>query len=226
MAAPDPYARRIYNGELMDNATIVGVQLAEIALGYKLTIHQGVGEASASGGSHRGLNGEGGRAIDIDDWDGDRKDRVLKDIGFIGFQREDLPGVWSAHGHYVLVLEDYDNRRGIDPVAFNQIAEFYAGGDGLVGTARDNSYRAKGRPLLTLEEYRRFHAGEGWNAIMPETNVTRARDEIVKARHNLREAIVELEKVPEDRTAARDNIPEIRELVRACTTQLETLPQR
>lgn len=230
MTIPDPYSRRLHRGVLMDEATIALVTIAEIKLGYELTIVQGVGTATASGGSHRGKIGadgkwEGGRAIDITAWDGARKDKVLKDLGFIGWQRDELPGVWGPHGHYVNVLESDGNARGIDPVALRQIPSYRARRNGLVSNLPDNSYRAPGNPVFTLEEYRRFHEGEGAMALLPPTNVSRARNRIGEALHSTRQAIALL-KDTEGRPVAEGQIDELQEVVANLKTRLEKLPAR
>jgi hypothetical protein len=221
MAIPSPYDRRYFNDVVLDEATIAAVRIAEMELGYKLSIFQGIGDASASGDTHTK-----GRAIDIDDWDGDRKDRVLKDLGFIGWQRPYNPGVWGAHGHYVLVFESRANQRGIALPAWYQIGAYDRQEDGLVGDGRDYSYRSAKLQEFTRDEYRRFHQGEGAASVMPETNVTQARDELVKARHNLSQAAALIDNIDPDRVVARNQLDEIKQARRDVTAILEALPQR
>ena len=68
MKIPDPYARTEFRGRPLDYATAAACVLIERELGYQLTILQGIGGAPASAGTHLGLNGEGGRAVDLAPW--------------------------------------------------------------------------------------------------------------------------------------------------------------
>lgn len=219
MTAPDPYAHSFFHGKLLDNATIAALKIAEHKLGYELTILQGIGGATASAGTHTE-----GRAVDLAPWDWDRKDRVLKDIGFAGFKREALPGVWSEHWHGILIFENRSNSKGLNDVGFRQIAAFDARRDGLKSNLPDLSYRSDPKAVFTRAEY------EGTFVvpvprILP-THVTKARDRLVEAIHAAGQAIVELEAAGEHRAKAKAQIIPVREHRRGLKADLAALPER
>lgn len=219
MTAPDPYAHSVFHGKLLDNATIAALKIAEQKLGYELTILQGIGGATASAGTHTE-----GRAVDLSTYDAARKLRVLKDIGFAVWEREDLPGVWSEHLHGILIFENRQNSRGLNDVGFRQIAAFDAKRDGLKSNLPDNSYRPDPKAVFTRAEY------EGTFVVpvprIQPTHVTKARDRLVEAIHAAGQAAVELEAAGEHRAKAKAQILPVREHRRGLKAALEALPER
>lgn len=147
---PDPYARSIFHGKPLDNATIARLKQAEKRLGYELTILQGIGGAAASAGTHTE-----GRAVDLAPWDHQNKVRVLRDLGFAVWFRPTLPGVWNEHIHGVLIFDGRDNQRGIAGSAWRQIQSYDRGRNGLANDAADpNPYRPSPARGFSMADYR------------------------------------------------------------------------
>lgn len=224
MIFPDPYARSMHRGVLLDNATIAALKVAESRLGYELTVVQGVGGAQASAGTHLGRDGEGGRAVDLSDWDADNKLRVLKNLGFAIWERKDRPGVWAGHLHGLLIFESRDNRRGIAESAFQQIGQYDDRLDGLVSGAHDPSHRPVPPAAFTLAEYRATF--EKPEPAPVKNNVTRARDRLVEARQSIGQAIALLADTPESRTVVHNQMDELKAARRAVNESLDTLPEK
>jgi hypothetical protein len=222
---PDPYARRIWHGKLLDNATISALEVAEEHLGYELTILQGVGGAVASAGTHLGKNGEGGRAVDLSDYDADRKVAVLKRLGFAVWVREAIPGLWGPHIHGVLILFRFDNERGIAPSAFRQIGAYRDGRDGLAGNGRDpHPWRPNPIPVWTHADYLRTFEEP---VIKPtRTPVTRARNRIVEAMQAVGQAAALLDDLDPGRVHARAEIDDLRATRRGLREILERMPKQ
>jgi hypothetical protein len=218
---PDPYAISTYHGKRMDNATIAAVKIAEARLGYELTILQGIGGADASAGTHAE-----GRAIDVAPYDIARKDRVLKDVGFIGWPRGYVPGLWGAHGHYVLVFESRSNARRIAAAALRQIASYFRGRNGLKGDGPDvqGAYRAKPERVFTMKEYRATFATPP--ASPTRTRVTRARNRLAEAQAKIDQAVALLDATPDGRTAVHREIADLRRADRILEQSLRDLPPR
>lgn len=214
----DPYERITWrDGKIIDRATANALMDVEEVLGYKLTVLQAVGGAPASNGFHLGLNGEGGRCVDITPNDGARKDRAMKEGGFIGWERDELPGVWAAHGHYALVLFSRDNRRGIAPGAFDQIGAFDRREDGLVGSGMDlHSYRADPKVVYTRRNYREDTAP-------PMNDVEKMRDSLLRAKQNISTAISQA-KAADGREVVQAQVPWLKEKRAEIDDRLDHLP--
>ncbi len=118
---------------------------------------------SASAGTH-----DGGGALDLSTYGwGDLKDKkwIVKQgrlCGFAAWLRPTRPGLWNEHVHGIAIGDGE-----ADPSAKAQVAEYYRGGDGLVGSASDPDPRVKpipvwpNRPLKKvsgLVAYRQFKA--------------------------------------------------------------------
>ena len=189
--APDAYKRTIYNGRLMDYGTKAAVQAMEADLGYKLTIMQGIGGASASAGSHTV-----GRAVDLSPFDYRRKLRVGLKHGFIGWRRPYVRGLWPEHIHMVLVLGHRTNSRGIAPVAYRQIGSYFARRDGLVSNRSDSSTR----PDLLVPFI--YPPKEVPKPVF-SNRVTEALDLVVEAATKLGQAATKLEKANRPTRAGR-----------------------
>lgn len=214
----DPYERITWrDGRLIDRAMANALMDVEDVLGYKLTVLQAVGGAPASNGFHLGLNGEGGRAVDLTPNDGEAKDHAMKDCGFIGWGRDELPGVWAPHRHYVLVLFSRDNRRGIAPGAFDQIAAYDRREDGLVGSGMDlHSYRADPKVVYTRRNYREDTAP-------PMNDVEKMRDSLLRAKQNIATAIAHA-KAADGRKVIEAQIPWLKEKRAEIDGRLDHLP--
>lgn len=216
----NPYARTTFHGKPLDVATIEALKIAEQRLGYELTITQGIGgSVSASAGTHMGRDGEGGRAVDLSSWDKARKLRVLKDLGFAVWFRPTISGLWHEHIHGVLILDRFDNARGVAPAAFRQIGSYTRGRDGLKGDRSDSSYRPS--PLVA------FHFPPKEPAVPPfSNNVTEARDLLVEAAHALGKAAVRLEAAPKTRAVVRAQALACRAAMRTVNGILHVLPKK
>lgn len=219
-AVLDPYERIIFrDSKPLDRATCAALIEAEKILGYPLTVLQGVGGAPASGGTHLGLNGEGGRAVDLTDNDRVRKVKVLRDLGFAVWYRPELPGVWGPHIHAVLIFKSRDNRRGIAPLAFDQIRKYDAGQDGLAGSNPDpNPYRPSPPAVYTLAEFREDTAP-------PMNEVQKARDAIARARNHLGNAIAWC-KDADGREVVQGVIPELKRHRAELGDELDRMPKK
>lgn len=218
MSIPHPYGRDIFHGRLLDHATIAALRHCEHELGYELTITQGIGGATASAGSHTE-----GRAVDLAEWDHARKVRVLRDFGFAAWYRPELPGVWGPHIHAVLIFDGRDNRKGIAPVAFDQIGKYDRGEDGLANppTPDPDPYRPDPKRGFSMREYERSFA-------LPEpkpTNVSKARDAIVEALHASWQAEALL-KDAAGRPLAQSQIDDLQAARKQIKAVLEKLPPR
>lgn len=217
---PGAYERTTFRGEPLDHATVAALQEMEAMLGYELTVLQGIGGAAASAGTHLGLNGEGGRAVDLAPFDWKRKLLAGLACGFIGWHRLPLAGVWSEHVHMVLVLDRMDNARGIAPAAFRQIAAYVVRRtDGLAQDRPDKSDRPD---LLHV-----FHYPPKGAPVSPFANdVTRARDKFTEAAHAIGEGIVYLQRTDPKRKVARAGIPIAKAIRRSVNGLLRTLPRK
>lgn len=220
MTAPDPYARDIFRGRLLDNATIAALKIAEQKLGYQLTVVQGIGGASASAGTHTL-----GRAVDLAAFDHAKKVRVLQDIGFAVWYRPYRAGVWGAHIHGVLIFPDRTNTKGLDPTGWRQIGQYDRGEDGLLGDVMDpNKYRPDPKAKFTRTEY------EG-TFIVPvariaQTHVSKARDRLVEAIHAAGQAHAELNDANPARVKAKAQMDEIATARQQLKAVLAALPER
>lgn len=222
---PDPYARVMFHGKVLDNATVAALKLVEQDLGYELTILQGVGGATASAGTHLGRNNEGGRAVDLSDYDAERKIKALKKRGFAVWLRYYQPGLWGGHIHAVLIFKTTTNARGIAASALRQIGSFLRRRNGLVGDGPDDHpYRVSPQPIFTLADYAKTHKEP---VKRPEkNNITRTRDRLVEAIAAADQAASLLDDVDPKRVKARAQLDEIRAAKRALQASLDVLPKK
>jgi hypothetical protein len=217
VTAPDPYATQVFRGRLMDNATVAACMKAEHKLGYELTILQGIGNASASAGTHKG------RAVDLAWWDQAHKLIVMRDIGFAYWPREELVGTWPAHGHGILVFESRGNTKGLSDEAYAQIGKYDRGEDGLAGHGDDpNNYRPDPRAVLSRREYEFIITG-GLEAPRP-TRITKMRDSMVEAIQDMSEAIQLGKAAKNDR--ADEAVLDLKACRRIIIARLKEMPKR
>jgi hypothetical protein len=198
---PDPYDRTVFRGRLLDYATAAACVAVELELDYRLTILQGVGGASASAGTHLGRQNpetgiwEGGRAVDLTDWDERRKAEAWRKLVGPYWPRAELPGVWGPHGHGLNRLSKLFNERGLAPAAFDQLGKYDRDEDGLAGSNPDRSGLPHPRAVFTLAKYREIMRTVGLDGGPIETPITRARDALVEERHAMGQALAMLRKV-------------------------------
>ena len=208
------------NGKPLDRATTAAIREAEKILGYSLTIVQGIGGASASAGTHTV-----GRAVDLSPYDWENKVRVLKDLGFAVWHREEIPGLWGEHIHGVLILNSIDNSRGIAPAAFRQIGSFLRGRNGLADDGPDETpWRSSPQPVF------KYPVPKEVPPVGPkpptQNKVTRARDALSEAYASLGTAAALLDDVNEKREAVKSEIAGIRKTRRGIKETLDRMPKR
>lgn len=138
----DPaYARRLRDGNLVDELTHQALLAAEEKLGYELTIVQGSYNkgVAASAGTH-----DGGGVVDLAPWDQANKVRVLREVGFAAWYRPAVPDLWGPHIHAVLIGNNL-----LSPAAARQVDAYYAGRDGLKSNLPDPTPRPDPIPIFT-----------------------------------------------------------------------------
>lgn len=219
ITVPDPYGRTTLHGKAIDNATATRLRTIEAELGYPFVVFQGIGAADASGGTHKE-----GRVVDLDVVNPEVELPALKRGGFMAYYRRYRPGVWTEHYHIALIFESYTNPRGIAPAALDQIAEYRAGGDGLVGSAPDSDpWRPDPIPIYTREQYRHEYRAQHRPI---KTPVTRARYQLRESIGSLSVAIARLDNVDPGRVVARNVLEDLRGQRAELREALRRLPQR
>ena len=125
---PKPYDKTTHDGKTVDWLTKAALLKMERDLGYPLTIVQGSYHAGVdqSAGTH-----DGGGTVDLAEWDWENKVRVGRRHGFVMWHRPKSSS-WNGHCHGVQM-----GNKKLSRSAANQVAEYLAGGDGLVGNAPD-----------------------------------------------------------------------------------------
>ena len=120
---------------ILQNSSRYGKEKSNISLtqgGYNK------GGVAASAGTH-----DGGGAIDITAYNYKNRVKVLRILGVAAWYRPTRKNVWSQHIHGI-VCGDGTASRG----AQAQVNEYYHGGDGLVGSAKDPDWRPRSLPIL------------------------------------------------------------------------------
>ncbi|MFN7134210.1 MAG: peptidoglycan-binding domain-containing protein, partial [Myxococcales bacterium] len=141
------YRRVSYSGGLMNMRTKIMLQRAEkyaakMGVRVPFTVVQGSfsHHVSASGGTH-----DGGGALDLRTWDRSVSDvqkivKALRMAGFAAWKRGYGGDSFDKHIHAIAIGD-----RQMSSAARSQVAEYFRGGDGLVGSAPDGD-RSVGRP--------------------------------------------------------------------------------
>lgn len=133
------------DGKTLNKRTLDMLERAEARMGFKVYVVQGSYNTGvgASAGTH-----DGGGAIDISVRGIDYKKavRALRDVGFAAWYRPARAGVWGAHIHAV-AIGDAEVSSG----AKAQVAEYYAGQDGLAGYNEDTGYRPDPIPVWPIK---------------------------------------------------------------------------
>lgn len=203
-----------FRGRLMDRKTQAFLAAMEERLGYPLTVVQGsynAGGVAASAGTH-----DGGGVVDLVSWDARNKVRVARELGAFAWLRAELPGVWGEHihlgirDHGRLASQAQDQQRAYDADPPR---------DGLAGNRVDDSWHPD--PAVTFA-----YPPEVLSKAPEENRVTRARDAITQAVHDLGEAAALLAETDEERTVAQGQVDDLRELRRGAREVLERLPKR
>lgn len=140
--------KRVYkDGKLLNQRTVDMLACAEARLGYEFDLLQGsynAGGVSASAGTH-----DGGGAVDLIATDWANKERVLREVGFAAWHREELwrdgKRVWGEHVH-AIAIGDPELSDGAE----TQVHEYYAGQDGLAGHGRDEGPRLDPIPVWPI----------------------------------------------------------------------------
>jgi hypothetical protein len=141
--------KRVYkDGKLLNQRTVDMLNIAEKRLGYELTVLQGsynAGVVGASAGTH-----DGGGAVDLTAYDHDKKVRVLREVGFAAWYRPELwsgsKRIWGEHVH-AIAIGDPELSSG----ARGQVADYYAGRNGLANNGPDDGPRLNPIPTWPLE---------------------------------------------------------------------------
>lgn len=135
----------MHDGKTVDLRTHLALKEAERRLGYPLTVTQGsynAGGVAASAGTH-----DGGGAVDLEAYDWQRKVRVLRAVGFAAWYRPELwrdgVKIWGPHVHAIQIGNDR-----LSDGARAQVADYYAGRDGLAGDGPDPYARPNPIPVF------------------------------------------------------------------------------
>lgn len=204
-----------FRNRLMDRKTQAFLEAMEAELDYQLTVVQGCynpGGVAASGGTH-----DGGGVVDLAAWDAERKVHVARKLGGFAWHRLDLPGVWGEHVH--LGIRDHGR---LSAAAKAQQVDYDATPprNGLAGHAGDPTWHPK--PPVTFV----YPVKEKPVAPKP-TRVTKARDAIAEAMHDLGQAAALLEDAdPARRGVNAEQVAVLRAARRDARGVLEQLPKR
>lgn len=210
--APGAFEKVTFRGKLMDRKTQAFLEAMEAELDYPLTVVQGCynpGGVSASAGTH-----DGGGVVDLAAWDAAHKVRVAKKLGAFVWYRATLPGVWGEHIH--LGIRDHGR---LSPSAARQQVSFDTHRNGLANNAIDPTLRVS--PPVT------FVYDPKEEAVVPtETHVTKMRESIVLARHDISQAIAEGTAVDAKRTVAKSQLDDLVAIKKDLGDVLNVLPKK
>ncbi len=143
------YSRVWRNGEQMNARTLQMLQRAEkyakqMGVRVPFFVVQGSysNDVSASGGTH-----DHGGALDLRTWDRPRSEvvkmvKALRMAGFAAWKRGYGGDTFDPHIHVIAIGD-----KQLSSSARNQVREYFAGGDGLIGSAPDGDRHEAGRPI-------------------------------------------------------------------------------
>lgn len=173
------YDKVTFRGRPMDELTKAFLLAMEDKLGYELTVVQGSysgGKVAQSAGTH-----DGGGVVDLAAWDYKNKVKVAADLGAFVWYRPYVAGLWGAHIH--LGIRDHAK---LHSSAKNQ------------QIAWDSKPPRNGlKSNLVLNTKVDYHPGKKITFKMPvekkptsnkPNKITKSRDEIVAAIHELGQA--------------------------------------
>lgn len=156
--ANDLYERFTFRGKILDRMTIAALLAAEKQYGRAFRLIQGsynAGGVGASAGTH-----DGGGAVDLGWCIRFRKqNRCMRAYAkAAGWPRPTILGLWSRHYHAIIIGNEKASSG-----AKSQVAEYRAGGDGLVGGTPDRFWRpndieAFSYKKAALVSWQRFNA--------------------------------------------------------------------
>lgn len=132
------------DGKTLNQRTADMLSRAEARLGENLYVVQGSYNTgvSQSAGTH-----DGGGAIDVSPTSNPSAVvKALRDSGFAAWHRTANQGDWAEHIH-AIAIGDPELSSG----ARAQVAEYYAGYDGLAGSGRDTGYRPDPIPVWPIK---------------------------------------------------------------------------
>lgn len=212
----DAFDKVVFRGRLMDKKCRAFLMAMEEKLGYELTVMQGnynPGGVAQSGGTH-----DGGGVVDLTAYDWKNKIKVASDLGGFAFHRDYIQGLWGEHLHIGI----RDHGRLSDAAQAQQVD----------WDARPPRNGLKGHSLLTGQ----YHPGKEITFKYPvkvvpvaplSNNVTKARDALVEAIHNVAQA-ASLLTVADERRALdlSDEVAKLKVTHRNLRRQLAELPKR
>lgn len=210
----DAFEKVTFRGRLMDRKTMAFLQAMEEKLGYELTVVQGSynpGGVTQSGGTH-----DGGGVVDLAAYDHERKVKVAADLGGFAYYRAYVPGLWGAHIHVGI----RDHGRLSSAAQAQQ---------------RDWDHKPPLNALRDHAIWSGYHPGKPITfkypvvkepAVVKVNNVTKARDSIVQAIHDLGDAAAFLDDADQSRVKAKAQVDEIKESRRSLKAILKALPER
>jgi hypothetical protein len=133
-----PYQRITWRGKRFNRRTVDMIKWAEEKAGFKFVIGQGSYNTgvSASAGTHDGGGAADFSVRDLTITQRIKMVRALKDAGFAAWYRPAIPNIWPPHVHAVAIKD-----KELAWLARAQVADYFAGRNGLKGHAKDKTYR-------------------------------------------------------------------------------------
>lgn len=202
-----------FRGKKMDKKTASFLMEMEQELDYQLSLYQGCysGGVGASAGTH-----DRGGVIDLVAWDHVRKVKVARQLGAFAWFRPMLPGVWPEHIHFGI-----RNHGNLAEAARRQQQDYDAKPprNGLANHAVDPTWHPS--PPVT------FIYPPPKEPVVPEaTQVTKARDALAEAIHDLSVTITHLKSADASRVIPKAQIDDVQLLRKKANEVLAKLPKR
>jgi hypothetical protein len=212
--ANDAFDKVTFRGRLVDRKTQAFLEAMEDRLGYELTIVQGsyTDANSESAGTHGG-----GGVVDLVAWDHVKKVRAARELGGFAWHRPTLAGHWGEHIH--LGIRDHGN---LSDEAKDQQQDYDGNParNGLANHAVDDTFHPD--PSVTFR-----YPPPAARAMAPVmTRVSKARNALAEAMHNLEECEAMLDAADEDREVAKNQIDDVQGIRSKAKEILEKLPPR
>lgn len=144
--------RVTYQGKPLNRGTLEIMKAANIILQNSpyygkeksdVTLVQGSynrGGVSQSAGTH-----DGGGAIDVTAFNITNRVKVYRLLGVAFWDRKTLPGVWSRHGHGIVVGDGTASRGGL-----SQVTDYRNNRNGLANRGRDDGFRPAVLPIMAV----------------------------------------------------------------------------
>lgn len=215
MSVSNAFDKVTFRGRTVDKKTRAFLLAMEARLGYELTVVQGSYNSTVkqSGGTH-----DKGGVVDLAAWDWERKVKVAADLGAFVWHRPYLPGVWGEHIH--LGIRDHGN---LSTEAARQQVDWDSRPprNGLASHALMN-LKVDYHPMKKIT----FQYPTEPIVLVTPTRVTKARDALVEAIHNLGESAALLDAVEPSRVRARVQLDELHAEIARLQAILDALPKR